>query len=48
MVYRFVSEETLEEKIIRLQEKKSELADLFVNENTLKNFSEEEILELFE
>ena len=48
MVYRFIAKNTLEEKIIKLQERKSELADLFVNENSLKNISEQEILELFD
>ncbi len=48
MVYRFIANNTLEEKIIKLQERKSELADLFVNENSFKNFSEEDILELFD
>lgn len=48
-VYRFISCDTLEEKIIRLQEKKSKLADTFVNDNNpFKSFSEEEILGLLE
>ncbi|MBN2485437.1 MAG: DEAD/DEAH box helicase [Bacteroidales bacterium] len=48
MVYRFISQNTLEEKIVKLQERKSELADIFVNENTFSKFTEEEILELFD
>lgn len=48
MVYRFIAENTLEEKILKLQERKSELADIFVNENSFRNISEEEIMELFE
>jgi len=32
-VYRFISENSIEEKIIQLQEKKAELADIFVNNN---------------
>lgn len=48
MVYRFITQNTLEEKILKLQERKSELADIFVNENAFKNISEEEIMELFD
>ncbi len=48
MVYRFIAQNSLEEKILKLQAKKSQLADVFVNENMFKNISEEEILELFE
>lgn len=48
MVYRFIARNTLEEKIIRLQERKSELADIFVNENVMGKISEKEIMELFE
>ena len=33
-VYRFIAESTIEEKIITLQERKMELAELFVNNNT--------------
>lgn len=48
-VYRFISSDTLEEKIIRLQEKKSRLADTFVNDNNpFKSFTEDEILGLLE
>lgn len=48
MVYRYITQNTLEEKILKLQARKSELADIFVNENAFKNISEEEIMELFE
>ena len=46
-VYRFLSSETIEEKIARLQQSKKQLADTFVNSNNpLKDLSKEEILEL--
>jgi SNF2 family DNA or RNA helicase len=47
MVYRFISQNTLEEKILKLQERKSQLADIFVNENTFSKITREEIMELF-
>ena len=47
LVYRFISRGTLEEKILKLQQRKAELADAFVN-NSLKGISEEEVMELFE
>ncbi len=48
-VYRFISAETVEEKIVKLQERKSELADVFINSNNpFKALSRENILELFE
>ncbi len=47
-VYRFLSSGTIEDKIARLQQKKSQLADVFVNNNNpLSDLSQEEILELF-
>ncbi len=47
-VYRFISTETVEEKIARLQEKKSALSSTFVKSNNpLSNMSTEEIKELF-
>ncbi|MBI9034273.1 MAG: DEAD/DEAH box helicase [Bacteroidales bacterium] len=47
-VYRFISKDTIEEKIIALQEKKSQLADAFVNSaNPFKSFSTKQIEELF-
>lgn len=48
MVYRFITKGTLEEKIIKLQQKKSDLADTFINENTLSNIDKDELMELFE
>jgi superfamily II DNA or RNA helicase len=48
-VYRFISAETIEEKIIKLQERKAELADVFINSNNpFKEMTKERILELFE
>ncbi len=47
-VYRFISNDTIEEKIQGLQERKRELAETFVNSNNpLKSLSENELLELF-
>lgn len=49
MVYRFISNNTIEEKIRKLQFKKSQLADTFVeNENPFKDIANEQILELFD
>ncbi|WP_111444086.1 DEAD/DEAH box helicase [Breznakibacter xylanolyticus] len=47
-VYRFISTGTIEEKIALLQEKKSKLADTFINSNNpIADLSEDEIRELF-
>jgi SNF2 family DNA or RNA helicase len=47
-VYRFISNDTIEEKIRQLQTSKRELAESFVtSSNPLKNISEAELLELF-
>ena len=47
-VYRFLSTGTIEEKIALLQQKKAQLADVFVNNNNpLNDLSKEEIMELF-
>ena len=47
-VYRFISNHTVEEKIQRLQERKSELAKTFVTSNNpLRDMKKDEILELF-
>ncbi|MGQ1786711.1 SNF2-related protein [Saccharicrinis sp. GN24d3] len=47
-VYRFISIDTIEEKIMKLQEHKSKLADTFINSNNpFKNMNETEIKELF-
>ncbi|MDY0101465.1 MAG: SNF2-related protein [Lentimicrobium sp.] len=46
-VYRFISTGTVEEKIIRLQQKKSQMADAIIeNGNTMVNLSAEEVKEL--
>jgi SNF2 family DNA or RNA helicase len=48
MVYRFITSDSIEEKIIKLQEKKALLAHTFVNENNPFNaLSENEIQSLF-
>ncbi len=47
-VYRFISSDTIEEKIQRLQNRKRELAETFVSSNNpLSELSKEELLELF-
>ena len=47
-VYRFISNDTIEEKIQHLQARKRQLAETFVtSNNTLKSLSEKELLELF-
>jgi len=47
-VYRFISSDTIEEKIQQLQEKKSALAENFISShNPLKNITKEEIIDLF-
>ena len=47
-VYRFISENSIEEKIQQLQEKKSKLASEFVNSNDpFRDISKDEVLELF-
>ena len=47
-VYRFISSDTIEEKIQRLQNRKRELAETFVSaSNPLRELSREELLELF-
>lgn len=48
-VYRFISENTIEEKIQSLKEKKSELADKFINSNNpFTEITHEEIVSLLE
>ncbi|MBI9066744.1 MAG: DEAD/DEAH box helicase [Salinivirgaceae bacterium] len=48
-VYRFISQDSIEEKIVHLQERKSELADLFINSNNpFKALSPDKIKELFD
>jgi len=47
-VYRFITENSIEEKIQLLKERKTSLADKFVNSNNpFKEITKEEILELF-
>ncbi len=49
MVYRFISSETIEEKIVKLQAEKSALAETFIASNKpLQHLSVEEINELLE
>lgn len=48
-VYRFISLDTIEEKIRKLQEEKNELAEIFVNNNNpLKSLNNDSILNIFE
>lgn len=48
MVYRFITEGSIEEKIISMQERKSNLAEQFINTSTpFQNISQEELLSLF-
>jgi superfamily II DNA or RNA helicase len=48
-VYRFISENSIEEKIQKLQDKKSKLANEFVNSNDpFRDISNDEVLDLFE
>lgn len=48
MVYRFISKDTIEEKITLLQQRKSELASTFINSNNpFRELTEKEIEELF-
>ena len=46
-VYRFISRNTLEEKILHLQERKNRLADAFVN-NSMSGITQEEVMGLFD
>jgi SNF2 family DNA or RNA helicase len=48
-VYKLVMKDSIEEKIIKLQEQKKELADLFVENNdiSISNMSNDDIMELF-
>jgi SNF2 family DNA or RNA helicase len=49
MVYRFISGNSIEEKIVELQSKKSRLSETFVTSNNpLKQLNYEEIEDLFE
>ena len=47
IVYRFITSNTIEEKILKLQEKKSKLAKSFITTNNpLKSFNDKEWKEL--
>jgi SNF2 family DNA or RNA helicase len=48
MAYRFISENSIEEKILKFQERKQELADVFINNNPFSKLSEHDILEIFD
>ncbi len=49
MAYRFITEGSIEEKILKFQEKKQELADVFINKNSsFTKLSENDILALFD
>jgi SNF2 family DNA or RNA helicase len=46
-VYRYITSNSIEEKIVRLQEKKSKLADIFISSNNpLKDIDIEQILDI--
>lgn len=48
MVYRFITTDTVEEKILKLQDKKTKLAETFIQSNNpLRHINQEEIEELF-
>jgi superfamily II DNA or RNA helicase len=44
--YRFITTGTIEEKILQMQERKQNLADIFVNRNALNLINPEEVLDL--
>ena len=46
MVYRFISTDTIEEKIVKLQQEKSKLVETFINSKNVLHLSEKEIDEL--
>ena len=45
MVYRFISSDTIEEKIVKLQQKKSKLVETFIHSKKTVDLSEKEIIE---
>ncbi len=48
MVYRYITRDSIEEKIVKLQGQKTELANTFINTNNpFKNLTEQELQELF-
>jgi SNF2 family DNA or RNA helicase len=47
-VYRFITKDTVEEKIVQLQQKKKDLADLFVtSDSTIAGMTQDEIMSIF-
>lgn len=46
--YKFITKGTIEEKIIKLQNTKKDLANTFINNKVMENFSTEELIKLFE
>ncbi len=47
-VYRFITKDTVEEKIVKLQQKKKDLAELFVtSDSTIAGMTREEIMTIF-
>lgn len=49
MAYRFITENSIEEKILKFQEKKQELADIFINNNNpFAKLSQNEIMDIFD
>jgi len=47
-VYRFITKDTVEEKIVMLQQKKKDLADVFVtSDSTLAGMTQDEIMSIF-
>ena len=49
-VYRLIMKNSIEEKIVKMQERKKDLADTFVegNDGSLSKMSKDEILSLFQ
>jgi SNF2 family DNA or RNA helicase len=47
-VYRFITKDSVEEKIVQLQQKKKDLADLFVtSDSTIAGMTQDEIMSIF-
>jgi len=44
--YKFITQDTIEEKILALQQKKTDLFNTIINNKTIKSFNEEQIQEL--
>lgn len=48
-VYRFIARDSIEEKILQLKKRKTELSDIFINSNNpFKSASVDEVMELFD